>query len=1227
MKIDDEQAIGLVLKTILDDASEQMLAEVLRTAMRGAPLPAPWSMWCDKKGDLFFTNDYTGEHSPDHPLTALLKELAEVGRKSLALAMDARVEHLSTLSTTWEAEAREEMLEWRRARDETNREYFFNRKNKQVMWESPAESLLPAFFLRMQLLETLSDSKYQVGTDNQIQTQASPMEQTQTESTHTNDHSDSAQKTQTRAEMNEDRALGLVLQSFLSIPGEAMLLEVLRIAMKGSPLPAPWSMWCDKEGQLFFSNDSTGERTRTHPLTALLKELVDVGRESLALPLDARLQHLFALRGSWEADARQEIGKWRCARDEKDRRYYFHADSRQVMWETPADTILPALFLKMQFIETLSDKRYQEGIWEPQLPQVQLAELNANSIDARADLPEVQTDEDRALSLFLHSFLNLPGEHILLDVLQTAIKGAPLPPPWNVSCDDRGQPFFWNPATDEVTRDHPHASLLKELADVGRESLAMPIAARAEHLASLGASWEAETRKELVKWKPAMESGRQYFYHRETKQVMWERPVDALLPAFFLKRQVLEFLGDCKNQIEIIPHEQPPEGQEAVSLPSAVSEELPLPPPPDAGLPAPDDGNAEGLLLPSRDVGGTQSPREQQPSFEFSPETPQHEPTAPPSQEEPQQKPHAETATGAQLQETVAAPSPEVLQQEPDAELSAEAQLQASLAALSPEEMQQEPRAESSEEPQLQAAPAVPSQESSQQDSLPETSLQEPLATQAPQRETSSPEALLQEPSVARSLEATQQASLVGNMSAAVAGSNTATRQRACSDTQTPRASLLDPIPESEVPPAPQHERPSTQETALGPKELNENEALSVVLKRSLKLSDDDELLLEILHTASKGAPLPAPWSMWRDKRGQIFFSNSTTGEISREHPHSALLLELKEVGERSITLNPAAREEHLAALKCSWEASGKAEAQSWQPARDAQGFAYYFNVKTKAVMWESPADVLMPALFLRKLFLEQLAAAPAAGSPLRTPGPPPTPPLPREAQTAGAANWAAAAAAADYGDVNWGAVAAAGLTPKRLCAAAAAADYGSFWSRSTAAAADDASSDPFAPMLHSGLRWDAPTQQSMTMLSRRWSQTRSEALRLSKARAAPSEQASSRELKAALGEALRRLTVFDEDHEQQRQRLLRRRRGGTAKAPPAALAEAKERLTGFDRELQGLMSGDDHGCASDDEKQHGELIAPALPELAEARGPEEQQKVKDEELFLEFDLNSLGLR
>ena len=333
--------------------------------------------------------------------------------------------------------------------------------------------------------------------------------------------------------------------------GEEKLLHVFELSLRGLPLPAPWSMWCDKEkNAFFFTNSTTGETTWMHPLHHLFLELAGVGRRFVELPTSSRPELLAALNRTWESEARAEILRWHPAFDDRKVEYFYNVETKAVMWERPVDALLPGFYLKKEFLKNLNGSFGRSDVLQPisQLAAKSKSTL-ATTLSPTGGPRDLPTDEGYHNYLVGREILNLPADELLLQVFQSALRGAPLPAPWSMWLDKTTRTlFFTNNTTGETQWTHPLHRLFQDLAAVGRRILAIPVCMRVEHLAALSRSWDSDARGEILKWQTAHEDGKEYYYNIETNEVMWERPVDAVLPAFYLRKQFLKKLSLCHQE-------------------------------------------------------------------------------------------------------------------------------------------------------------------------------------------------------------------------------------------------------------------------------------------------------------------------------------------------------------------------------------------------------------------------------------------------------------------------------------------------------------------------------------------------------------------------------------------------------------------------------------------------------------------------------------------------------
>lgn len=155
-----------------------------------------------------------------------------------------------------------------------------------------------------------------------------------------------------------DRVSFLKASGLVHSEGEEAVLRFLADAIILAPLPAPWDLHTDEEGEYFFFNRRTGEASRKHPLEASLQELAGVCRECLDLAPGSRDERLAALGSRWEADAKGAYLQWFEVEDGAGGRYYCHRGTREAMWEHPAEVLLPEHYMRLRALERLRDGDY-----------------------------------------------------------------------------------------------------------------------------------------------------------------------------------------------------------------------------------------------------------------------------------------------------------------------------------------------------------------------------------------------------------------------------------------------------------------------------------------------------------------------------------------------------------------------------------------------------------------------------------------------------------------------------------------------------------------------------------------------------------------------------------------------------------------------------------------------------------------------------------------------------
>jgi len=147
------------------------------------------------------------------------------------------------------------------------------------------------------------------------------------------------------------------------LPGEEHIVRFLADSITASPLPAPWAAHRDEEGKVFYGNASTGETTWQHPLEDVIRELAGVCRVCVSLSRSMRERSIADLRETWEAQAKQEFALWYSAKDQTSgKEYYCNSQTKQTMWEHPAEVLLPGHFLKLKSADRLLDETYLQDL-------------------------------------------------------------------------------------------------------------------------------------------------------------------------------------------------------------------------------------------------------------------------------------------------------------------------------------------------------------------------------------------------------------------------------------------------------------------------------------------------------------------------------------------------------------------------------------------------------------------------------------------------------------------------------------------------------------------------------------------------------------------------------------------------------------------------------------------------------------------------------------------------
>jgi len=159
----EEQAAYLASLGLVSLPGEEVLLKFLEDTLSGAPLPAPWITGRDEEKRLFFCNKVTGASSWEHPLEPVLRELAGVCRVAFTLPSSLRDATMSTMHSTWKAEAVREYERWYTASDSEGNQYYCHTDTGETMWESPADVVLPAYTVKLMAVERLRDDQYVLG--------------------------------------------------------------------------------------------------------------------------------------------------------------------------------------------------------------------------------------------------------------------------------------------------------------------------------------------------------------------------------------------------------------------------------------------------------------------------------------------------------------------------------------------------------------------------------------------------------------------------------------------------------------------------------------------------------------------------------------------------------------------------------------------------------------------------------------------------------------------------------------------------------------------------------------------------------------------------------------------------------------------------------------------------------------------------------------------------------
>lgn len=135
-----------------------------------------------------------------------------------------------------------------------------------------------------------------------------------------------------------------------------------------------------------------------------------------------------------------------------------------------------------------------------------------------------------------------------------------------------------------------------------------------------------------------------------------------------------------------------------------------------------------------------------------------------------------------------------------------------------------------------------------------------------------------------------------------------------------------------------------------------------------------EEPIMNFLCDAIGAAPLPAPWTMRRDPKGRLFFANQPLEVVSWHHPLEPSLKELAGAFRVCLTLHsPSLRRTCIEGLRNTWEQEAKNQFSKWYSVKHESGKPYYCHRETGEAMWEHPAEVVLPAHFLKLKAMEWL--------------------------------------------------------------------------------------------------------------------------------------------------------------------------------------------------------------------------------------------------------------
>ncbi|CAK0864507.1 unnamed protein product, partial [Prorocentrum cordatum] len=156
----------------------------------------------------------------------------------------------------------------------------------------------------------------------------------------------------------EERAAYIASLNLARLPAEASVQRFLEDALCKAKLPAPWTATRHENGRLYFSNPYTAVSSWHHPLTHVLEELADICRRVLSMPEENRAEWIAAKRGIWMGEANEYMTKWYVVPHSSGRKFYYHRETQDTMWENPVEVVLPQYHLKIEAVARLNDVDY-----------------------------------------------------------------------------------------------------------------------------------------------------------------------------------------------------------------------------------------------------------------------------------------------------------------------------------------------------------------------------------------------------------------------------------------------------------------------------------------------------------------------------------------------------------------------------------------------------------------------------------------------------------------------------------------------------------------------------------------------------------------------------------------------------------------------------------------------------------------------------------------------------